>query len=87
MHTPDEFVVVHRGPNPTEHLLMKSVLEGNGIKVRLEGENATGAYPEEVGELAESRLYVRAGDAESARQIIAAARTDEPDLKADTPQL
>ena len=76
----DEFVSIHTAPNPTEHLLLRSLLEGNGIEVRLEATNATGAYPDSAGSMANSELFVRAGDAERARAILEAAEEGKLEL-------
>lgn len=77
----DEFVSVHAAPNPTEHLLLRSLLEGNGIEVRLEATKATGTYPDSAGSMANSELFVRAGDAERARAILKAAEEGKLYLK------
>ncbi len=81
--TADDFVSVHTAPNPTEHLLLRSLLEGSGIEVRLEATNATGAYPESVGSLASSDLFVPAKDADKARRLIEAANEGKLELKSD----
>lgn len=76
-----DFVSVHRAPNPTEHLLLRSLLEGSGIEVRLEATDATGAYPDSAGSMANSELFVPARDADRARQLIAAAEQGDLELK------
>jgi hypothetical protein len=76
-----DFVSVHSAPNPTEHLLLRSMLEGSGIEVRLEATNATGASPDTAGSMANSELFVRAEDAEKARRLIEAAEQGKLKLK------
>jgi hypothetical protein len=80
----DDFVSVHTAPNPTEHLLLRSLLEGNGIEVRLEATNATGTYPDSAGSLANSDLFVRAEDADRARAILKAAEEGKLELKPES---
>jgi hypothetical protein len=74
------FVSVHSAPNPTEHLLLRSLLEANGIEVRLEATDATGAYPDSAGSMANSELFVPAKDAEKARRLIEAAEQGDLEL-------
>lgn len=76
-----DFVSVHSAPNPTEHLLLRSMLEGSGIEVRLEATNATGAYPDPAGSMANSELFVPAKDADKARRLIEAAEQGRLELK------
>jgi hypothetical protein len=78
-----DFVSVHSAPNATEHLLLRSLLEGRGIEVRLEMTNATGTYPDSAGSMANSDLFVPVKDAERAREILKAAEDGKLELKAD----
>ena len=81
-----DFVSVHSAPNPTEHLLLRSLLEGSGIEVRLEATNATGAYPDSAGSMANSELFVPAKDADKARKLIEDAEQGKLELKKDEGQ-
>ena len=81
-----DYVSVHTAPNPTEHLLLRSLLEGSGIKVRLEATNPTGTAPAEAGSMTTSDLFVPAEDADKARRIIAAAGEGKLELKSDSVQ-
>lgn len=81
MNEEGDYVLIHTAPNPTEHLLMRSMLEGRGIDVRLEGTNPTGTYPDAAGSLASSELYVLATDADKARTLIEAADKGDLELK------
>jgi hypothetical protein len=76
-----DFVSIHRAPNPTEHLLWRSLLEGSGIEVRLEATDPTGVYPDSVGSLANSELFVRAKDVDKARRLIEAAEQGQLEAK------
>lgn len=78
-----EFVSVHSAPNATEHLLLRTLLEGSGIEVRLEMTNATGTYPDSAGSMANSDLFVPAQDADRAREILRAAEDGKLELNAD----
>lgn len=81
----DDFVSVHEAPNPTEHLLLRSLLEGHGIEVRLEGTSPTGTYPDSAGSMAQSSLYVSAKDADKARQLLRDAEAGKLDLGSAAP--
>ena len=81
--TEGDFVSVHSAPNATEHLLLRSLLEGSGIEVRLEMTNATGTYPDSAGSMANSDLFVPAKDADRAREILRAADDGKLELKGD----
>ena len=61
----DEPVVIHTTNNPAEAELLKNVLEGEGIKCELDGENQGGF----VGLLG-VRMLVRAWDQERARRVL-----------------
>ncbi|HEX2054712.1 MAG TPA: DUF2007 domain-containing protein [Actinomycetota bacterium] len=78
----DDFVSVHVATNPTEHLLLRSLLEANGIDVRLEATNATGTYPDSAASMAQSDLFVPAKDAERAREILRNAEAGKLELDA-----
>ena len=69
----DELEQVYVGP-PNQAEIVRSVLEGNGIDAMLRGSGASGAYPINVGALAETHVLVAAQDAEDARQLL---RVDE----------
>ena len=79
----DDFVPIHSAPNPTEQLLLRSLLEGSGIEVRLEATNATGVTPKTAGSLANSEIFVRAADAQRARELIMAADEGKLEPKPD----
>lgn len=81
--TEGDFVSVHSAPNATEHLLLRSLLEGSGIEVRLEMTNATGTYPDSAGSMANSELFVPVRDADRAREILRAAEAGKLDIKGD----
>ena len=81
--TSDDFVSIHSAPNPTEQLLLRSLLEGSGIEVRLEMTNATGVTPKAAGSLANSEIFVRAEEADRARELIKAADEGRLELKGD----
>lgn len=66
----DDFVSVSEAPNPTEHLLLQSLLEANGIEARLEGTEPTGTAPDSAASMARSTLFVPAKDADRARQLL-----------------
>jgi hypothetical protein len=81
--TEGDFVSVHSAPNATEHLLLRSLLEGNRIEVRLEMTGATGTYPDSAGSMANSELFVPAQDADRAREILRTAEEGKLELKPD----
>ena len=62
----NEPVVIHTTNNLAEAEILKNVLEGEGVKCELDGENQ-GSF---AGVLA-VRLLVRAWDEERARQVLA----------------
>lgn len=70
----DELSQVFVGP-PNQAELMRSVLEGNGIKAVIRGSGASAAYPINVGALSETIVLVPAKDIELARELL---RPDEP---------
>ena len=65
----DELIQVFVGP-PNEAELVRSMLEGNGIEAMIEGSGASGAYPINVGALAETHVLVAAKDANDARRLL-----------------
>lgn len=71
----DDLTQVFVGP-PNQAEFMRSVLEGNGIRAEIRGLGASGAYPLNVGALAETKVLVPSSDARAARELL---RTDEPD--------
>ena len=71
----DELTQVFIGP-PNEAELVRSMLEGNGIEAMLRGSGASGAYPINVGALAETHVLVAADDVEDARTLL---RVTEPE--------
>lgn len=77
----DELAQVFVGP-PNQAELMRSVLEGNGIKAVIRGSGASGAYPINVGALAETNVLVPTKDIELALRLL---RPDEapPALRLD----
>jgi hypothetical protein len=74
----DELSQVFVGP-PNQAELMRSVLEGNGIKAVIRGSGASAAYPINVGALSETIVLVPAEDLELARELL---RPDEPGSRA-----
>ena len=69
----EELAQVFVGP-PNEAELVRSMLEGNGIEAMIQGSGASGAYPINVGALAETHVLVAATDVETALRLL---QTDE----------
>lgn len=73
----DELTEVFVGP-PTQAEVMRSVLEGNGIRAEIRGSGASGAYPVSVGALGETRVFVPSKDARIARELLESGETELP---------
>lgn len=71
----DELAEVFVGP-PNQAEVMRSVLEGNGIKAVIRGSGLSGAYPTNVGTLAETTLLVPAKDIAVARRLLRAGGSE-----------
>ena len=59
--------------------LIRSVLEGSGISVLVKGSGVEGVY----GGAIDTRIYVREGDAQRAREVIASAESGEFEIFED----
>jgi hypothetical protein len=73
-----EFVEACRAGDETEAQLIRGALEANGIECVLRGESLRLTHGIIADGLAEVAVFVRRGDADRAREIIAAARGTPP---------
>jgi len=74
---PSEAVMIHRAPNSQIAELIRGLLESEGIPCSLGFGGIMGAYPVNVGSLAEVTITVRVQDADRARALIESAERGE----------
>ena len=77
-----EPVLVYRGGGgPPRADLVRSLLEGSGIQCYVNNSGISGVYPTTVGAFAEFQIYVRAEDAERAKELLEGVDADIDDLE------
>jgi hypothetical protein len=74
-----DLVEIYRS-NRVDADMMRSVLQGSGIRAVLASVGQSAAYPLTVGALGEGRVFVATDDVERARDVIRAARAGEMGL-------
>ena len=67
----EQWVEVYRGGGgPPQAELIRSLLEGSNIACVIDGFGMCGAYPVNVGGLAEFKVHVKESDAEDAAALL-----------------